>query len=60
MPRHVQQLSRPRRTRPPTTEDQPPKRMEVEDIDSILDGVDAILEENESAVLRSYRQRGGQ
>jgi ubiquitin-like protein Pup len=58
MPRHIQQLNR--RTRPPTTEQQPPKRMDVEDIDSILDGVDAILEENECAVLRSYRQKPGQ
>lgn len=35
-------------------------RVELEDIDSVLDGIDEILEENELEVTRSYLQRGGQ
>jgi hypothetical protein len=36
------------------------ERIEVEDIDEILAGVDAILEENELEVTRTFRQRGGE
>jgi ubiquitin-like protein Pup len=36
------------------------KLAEVETIDEILASVDEILEENESAVLRNYRQKGGE
>jgi hypothetical protein len=40
----------------PSTE----KLADVETIDEILAGVDEILEENDSAVLRSYIQQGGE
>jgi hypothetical protein len=36
------------------------KLADVETIDEILAGVDAILEENELEVTRTFRQRGGE
>lgn len=47
----------------PTTPAAAPARTEgttVEDIDELLDDIDAVLEENALEVVRSYRQRGGQ
>jgi ubiquitin-like protein Pup len=32
----------------------------VEDIDELLDDIDAVLEENALEVVRAYRQRGGE
>lgn len=62
MPRHVQQLNHPRRPTPPpaaTSEAQLPKRMDVTDIDSLLDEIDLILEEEDEFLVR-YRAKPGQ
>jgi ubiquitin-like protein Pup len=45
------------------TEEEPPQpteRVAVEDIDEILASVDAVLEENELEVTRTYIQKGGE
>jgi ubiquitin-like protein Pup len=49
-----------KRRRIQTEEPPPSQRVTVETMDEILDGIDEILEENECAVLRSYRQKGGE
>lgn len=51
---------RPTPTSPTAPADQPSASTTVEDIDELLDDIDAVLEENALEVVRTYTQRGGQ
>ena len=51
---------RPTPTNPNTVAPQPSSSTTVEDIDDLLDDIDAVLEENALEVVRAYHQRGGQ
>lgn len=51
---------RPTPTNPTTTTDKPTSSATVEDIDELLDDIDAVLEENALEVVRAYVQRSGE